>query len=361
MATIIAIIADDLTGALDTGTPFLEAGLRVVVAVDVEAAAEAVATGADVVVINTASRAQSPAEAQAKMIQAAKAFRPATPPIVFKKIDSRLKGNVREETEALATEFGLSHAMIAPAVPDQHRFTRDGMVTGHGVPEPLPIARLFAGSRLATEIIDASSDADLDQAITTLDGATTIAVGARGLGSALARRFASTSSGAGLSPFQRTQRTLFALGSHDPITLAQMEALLQSSMLAGSRDAPAGVLAVDALPHALPLLLRCTGSIQQDATSVAGVFAAGVTRLIEQTRPDMLMMGGGDTAHAILRRLGVQLLEPKGEIEAGIPWFEVRCADGRQIRCAVKSGGFGNAQSLIKVIEANPAKREAGQ
>ncbi|MGO6698375.1 four-carbon acid sugar kinase family protein, partial [Rhizobium ruizarguesonis] len=32
------IVADDLTGALDTGTPFVEAGLSVAVAVDVEAA-----------------------------------------------------------------------------------------------------------------------------------------------------------------------------------------------------------------------------------------------------------------------------------------------------------------------------------
>ncbi|NKN38243.1 four-carbon acid sugar kinase family protein [Agrobacterium sp. a22-2] len=360
MTVLVAIIADDLTGALDTGTPFVEVGLRVVVAVDVDAAAEAVATGAHVVVVNTASRSLPAADAAAEVEKAAAAFQSVTPTIVFKKIDSRLKGNVREETEALATTFGLSRAMIAPAVPDQHRFTRNGMVTGHGVPEPLPIAPLFAGSSLPIDIVDASSDADLDRAITALDGATTIAVGARGLGSALARRFGRKDR-AGLSPFQRTQRTLFALGSHDPITLAQMEALLQSGMLAGSRDAPAGALAVDALPHPLPLLLRCTGAIQQDATSVAQIFAAGVTRLIEQTRPDMLMMGGGDTAHAILRRLGVQLLEPKGEIEAGIPWFEVRCANGRQIRCAVKSGGFGNAQSLIKVIEANPAKREAGQ
>lgn len=358
--TKIAIIADDLTGALDTGTPFVEAGLRVVVAVDAEAAAEAVETGADVVVVNTASRALSPVEAAARVAQAAAAFQSAKPPIVFKKIDSRLKGNVREETEALAKAFDLSRAMIAPAVPDQHRFTRNGMVIGHGVPEPLPIAPLFSQSGLPIEIFDASTDSDLEREIAALDGATTIAVGARGLGGALARRFAQ-SNGAGLSPFQRTQRTLFALGSHDPITLAQMEALLQSGLLAGSCDAPAGELALDVLQQDLPLLLRCTGDIQQDTISVARIFAAGVTRLVEQTRPDMLMMGGGDTAHAILCRLGVQLLEPKGEVEPGIPWFEVRCADGRQIRCAVKSGGFGDAQSLIRVVEANPAMREAGQ
>lgn len=37
MTLKVAIIADDLTGALDTGTLFVDAGLSVVVAIDVEA------------------------------------------------------------------------------------------------------------------------------------------------------------------------------------------------------------------------------------------------------------------------------------------------------------------------------------
>ncbi|MGO7165261.1 four-carbon acid sugar kinase family protein, partial [Rhizobium johnstonii] len=89
-----AIIADDLTGALDTGTPFVEAGLSVAVAVDVEAAEDAIATGCDVVVINTASRALGEREAAERVRLATEALRGVKPAVVMKKIDSRLKGNV---------------------------------------------------------------------------------------------------------------------------------------------------------------------------------------------------------------------------------------------------------------------------
>lgn len=57
MTLEVAIIADDLTGALDTGTPFVDAGLSVAVAIDVDAIPEALLTGCNVVVVNTASRA----------------------------------------------------------------------------------------------------------------------------------------------------------------------------------------------------------------------------------------------------------------------------------------------------------------
>jgi uncharacterized protein YgbK (DUF1537 family) len=69
----------------------------------------------------------------------------------------------------------------------------------------------------------------------------------------------------------------------------------------------------------------------------------------------MIMVGGGDTALAVFRELGVSVLFPKGEIEAGIPWFDVTGVNGRQFRCAVKSGGFGNSDSLLRLIVRNQA------
>ena len=48
--------------------------------------------------------------------------------------------------------------------------------------------------------------------------------------------------------------------------------------------------------------------------------------------------------------LAARVLLPSGEIEAGIPWFEVTLADGRAMRCAVKSGGFGGPNSLLRLI-----------
>jgi uncharacterized protein YgbK (DUF1537 family) len=346
------IIADDLTGALDTGTPFVEAGLSVAVAIDAEAASEALAAGPDVLVVNTASRALPEAQAAERVRAAAVFLRSASPAIVLKKIDSRLKGNVAAESAALAEIFGHREIVIAPAIPDQERFTRRGHVVGRGVDQPLPIAALFKGRRETVLIADAGSDADLDRLVIKHDWKNTLCVGARGIGSAFARSLG-RSDKAGRS-FEPAHKTLFAFGSRDPITTAQMDRLEASGMLRLVVDAPMGAVECGE-GLALPVLLRCSGEIAGDASVVASRFARGVKSVIDDARPDMLMMGGGDTALAIFRELGVSVLIPKGEIEAGVPWFDVTDADGRFFRCAVKSGGFGHSNSLLRLVPRNQA------
>jgi uncharacterized protein YgbK (DUF1537 family) len=358
MTIRVAIVADDLTGALDTGAPFVEAGLSVAVALDVEAVEEAIETGADVIVVNTLSRALAPGQAAERVLRAAILLKRTSPEFVFKKIDSRLKGNVAAECEALAASFDRRRLLVAPAVPDQARHTRAGHVMGFGVTEPLPIEPLFAGCDVTVRIADAASDADLDRVISSLDGSKTIAVGARGLGSALARRLATRPA---RSPFEPSERTLFAFGSRDPITTAQMDALLASGLVRNYREAPSGEIPVECGPAVLPMLLRCSGELTDAADKVAQRFAAGVSHVANDAEPDMLMMGGGDTAYAILCSLGARVLAPKGEIEGGIPWFEVGRSGGRRMRCAVKSGGFGNPQSLIKILQTMPEALQAGQ
>jgi uncharacterized protein YgbK (DUF1537 family) len=348
-----AIIADDLTGALDTGTPFVAAGLSVAVAVDVEAAQDAISTGCDVLVINTASRALSEREAAERVRSAAEVIRDVKPSVVMKKIDSRLKGNVAAESLALKKALGLKTILVAPAIPDQERVTYRGCVVGRGVNRPLPIATLFASSADSVVVADAEHDSDLDQIVEGHDWLTTLGVGARGLGAAFARRLGETGRWP-MMEFTATPRTLFAFGSRDPITSVQMNRLEASGALRVLTDAPMGEIECGE-GLALPALLRCTGEMEADAALVARRFADGVKVVLDDTRPEMLMVGGGDTALAVFQALGVRVLAPKGEIEAGIPWFDVSAPDGPQFRCAVKSGGFGNPDSLLKLVLRNQA------
>ncbi|WP_426123871.1 four-carbon acid sugar kinase family protein [Pararhizobium sp. PWRC1-1] len=350
MTLQVAIIADDLTGALDTGTPFVDAGLKVAVAIEVDAIAQALARKPDVIVINTASRALSAGAASQEMQAALTALGSTKPLILFKKIDSRLKGNVTAESIALAGMTGRNRIVVAPAIPDQQRFTIDGAVTGRGVETPLPIRTLFPADPLAIDVYDASTDADLDDLVGRTDWSTTVAVGARGLGSAFARFLARPT--ALRPPFPQSTDTLFAFGSRDPITSAQIEHLAKHRQLVAIADALAGELsAVDV--HGLPAVARCSGEQTSNPEHVVARFADGIRQVVEQTRPDMLMMGGGDTALAILKALGASVLSPNGEIEAGIPWFQIESPDGRTICCAVKSGGFGTIDSLLKLVPEN--------
>ena len=324
MSIEVAIIADDLTGALDTSVPFVLAGKRVAAATRRSGLPAALASGAAVVVANTGSRGFDAGKAASEVRAAAGLLKKAEPRIVFKKIDSRLKGNVGAEARALAESFGFADLVVAPAVPDQKRVTVGGAVTGHGVEAPIRVAPHFDG--LSTRIVDAETIDDIAQATRETDWSRTLAVGARGFGVVLAGAPA-----AAPARFAPDNATLFAIGSRDPITESQIAAL-------------AGV---DGTAGRLPALLRPEGAL--DAEKLER-FADEVAAAVDRLRPTTLVMSGGATALAILDRLGVDLVFPLGEAGAGLPFFLIGNENHPSIRCVVKSGGFGDGAALAALL-----------
>lgn len=337
MSIEIAIIADDLTGALDSSTPLVAAGYRVAAATRPAGLAAALASGAEIIVVSTASRGLPAPKAGRIAAEVAMQLQALRPKLVFKKIDSRMQGNVGVETAAVARAFGLSRAVVAPAVPGQGRFTIGGAVTGRGVPVPIPIAPCF--SEIEIEIGDATTDAELDAIVSRTDWSQTLAVGARGLGIALARR---RETGA-MAPFEAEQQTLFAIGSRDAITAEQVAALSGVAI----HDAPGGVFegAVE-----LPAVLRCTGAYHGNDAEVARRFAVSVMALVERLQPLVLVMSGGDTALTVLDRLGVAVVFPQGEAASGLPTFLIERASRPAIVAVVKSGGFGDSNALAALL-----------
>ena len=115
----VLIVADDLTGALDTSGPFAQQGLTtMVVAQPLDSDADAV-RDARVVSINTDSRQLEPAAAADRVESCVRRFARQRFDIVFKKIDSTLRGNVATETMALLNVCDRKVALIAPAFPAQ--------------------------------------------------------------------------------------------------------------------------------------------------------------------------------------------------------------------------------------------------
>ena len=55
-------------------------------------------------------------------------------PLVFKKVDSTLRGHVGAEIEQIIRTTRISFACLAPASPEQGRIVRDGICYHHGVP-----------------------------------------------------------------------------------------------------------------------------------------------------------------------------------------------------------------------------------
>jgi uncharacterized protein YgbK (DUF1537 family) len=129
----LGVIADDLTGANDTGVQFARRGARTLVSLDWHNLGS-LARSADVLVLNTNSRAV-PARAAAQRARvAAEALRRAGVEAVYKKIDSTFRGNVGQELDAILDVFPGPLTVLTPAFPPAGRAVRDGVLLVRGVP-----------------------------------------------------------------------------------------------------------------------------------------------------------------------------------------------------------------------------------
>ena len=135
MTCSMLIIADDLTGAADGGAVGTRLGLSSFVAMDTAA----IDLSADVVAIDADTRSMGEAEAAAKVRHLVDAARTNDRCLLFKKVDSTLRGHVGAELAATLSAYRASAAVaaiavFAPAFPAAGRTTVGGRVFVRGVP-----------------------------------------------------------------------------------------------------------------------------------------------------------------------------------------------------------------------------------
>ncbi|WP_123043191.1 four-carbon acid sugar kinase family protein [Cohnella candidum] len=118
-----AIIADDLTGANDTGVQFARRGLHASVLLEPDPEA---AKDLDVVVIDTDSRSLPKDDAYRKVKSVSEYLKPYTVEFVYKKIDSTMRGNIGAEIDAVYDVFQPELVIIAPAYPKNKRIVKGG-------------------------------------------------------------------------------------------------------------------------------------------------------------------------------------------------------------------------------------------
>lgn len=128
----LVVIADDLTGANDTGVQFRKAGLSTNVLL--EPKTNCFPEETDIVVIDTDSRSDSSETAERKVRQACRIFPQQGIQNLYKKIDSTLRGNIGTEIFAAYTEFAPVITVIAPAYPKNRRSTIGGYQLLDGLP-----------------------------------------------------------------------------------------------------------------------------------------------------------------------------------------------------------------------------------
>jgi uncharacterized protein YgbK (DUF1537 family) len=130
------LIADDLTGGADAGAQFAKRGVSTLLISlkdhsDIDFSKY---TDRDVLVLNTDSRGLSPEKAFHLASSILKGFENKHFPVIYKKIDSTLRGNIGYELDAILEKTDNSMCFMAPSYPEQDRTLVGGIMMVRGKP-----------------------------------------------------------------------------------------------------------------------------------------------------------------------------------------------------------------------------------
>jgi D-threonate/D-erythronate kinase len=387
---LIAVIADDLTGAADTGVQFVHAGYRTAVFFR---ATEVIEDNLDAVVFDTDSRAMPAGFAAKRVVDAAHAASEAR--TVYKKLDSTLRGNVAAELAAALGGARRERVVVAPAFPAAGRTTVGGIQRVHGVPvdetemanDPqTPVKEAHVPSLLAHAfslvgalgaddiadpelvrgaledyecvVADAERDADLEALVRAVpDPARVLWAGSAGLALALGSVYpgpCAETAGVQRAP---VRPVLVVVGSLSGVVREQVRRLVEAH---GAVDVPVEGKEPNAVQRAVEaasgVLSGRTCAVVHSpeervasSESVLGSLSEVTALLSEEGLFEGLVLTGGATAVGVARRLGASGIRLEGEVETGVP---VGALIGpRPYPVVTKAGGFGGPGTLVGAVE----------
>lgn len=415
----LVVIADDLTGAADTSVQFCPFLKRVWlfpgdIPARVKHPAKAEAWG-----IHTDSRSLPPHQAYLRNKAVASNILEKEPALIYKKVDSCMRGNVGVEVQALLEILGKPCAFIAPAYPEMGRITLGGIHMVHGVPvaqsemgrDPLnpvrsskmeelagdsgriPAAHLDLGfvespeekllGRVAELVskgvrhisFDALEMKHLRKIAQAALKAGALAVGSAGLAAALAQvRFAAKGACPAKLSIAGLKRQLFVVGSKSEKARAQTNFLLAEPAVhhvtVPSIDLPSSEkpwkppLAISS--GCLILAPQVPQGTKPDPRQITQALAAAARQITECWSPQALFLTGGETAQAVLERLGIRRIRLLGELHRGVVVGKAQGALRQGLLVLTKAGAFGDEQVMVSVLRLlrqgiRPDEQEKGE
>ena len=405
----LSVLADDLTGAADTAARCRHFGLQATIFLDIP---EPPLPPGGALAFTSDSR-HLPAAAAGRQARAAAASLRGLDAHWYKKIDSTLRGHIGSELDALLDLLDAPAAVVCPAFPAQERGLRNGYLWlpptpdfrtlgGNQTAPPNPAmpavhlpsllrqqsrypvvalslddvrsgefaARMIQAARgtdarpaRVVVVVDALTNADLDIVVKSHAEALPDALlcGSAGLAGAFARRasargdFPTAPAARGLHAWQ-TVLLIVGSGSesaHRQIAHLRRSELPVNCMTVTPETAVAATASLDPAqpiwllqqPPPLPGAVLEGVEARQRAEHLARIAAA----VLAQRSPDLLILGGGDTAMRVLRRLGVARLPVERELLPGIPLCRAEI-DGRRASVVIKPGSFGGDGTLVELL-----------
>jgi D-threonate/D-erythronate kinase len=407
----VLIFADDLSGAIDCGIACVDAGLTTSVSLGLSS--NGLMTDVSSVDADTRSLPASGAAERLRQLVQAHAADPAV--LVFKKIDSTLRGHLGPEIgaflEVRRAVIEDTVAVMAPAFPIYGRTTVDGMHYVHG--RPLHETEMWKSQKMTGEayiprmleasgltcahlnlamvrnsrtafvdalgkaaetgdvlVCDAETDNDLlaiAEAATAL-GNRAVWVGSAGLVHPLLK-----ARGLGVRAKDKAPHfpepagsILFVIGSTSDATKQQAVTLLSSSDIHGIVVPPEVLLAgsegpdwsaftselSEAVEQKEDVILLCGTEPTVDVADRPKLFVAlAEMTTVLHARVGALVVSGGETARRVLDRWGITALQLHGELERGVRIFTTVIATTLPLTVVIKDGDLGKPPTLLRCRE----------
>lgn len=412
----ILIIADDFTGALDTGVKFSSAGARTKVIMDAEAE---FAMEEEVLVLCAPTRHLPAREAYRVIRRITERAVAAGIRCILKKTDSALRGNIGAELSAVLEGSGERALYFIPALPEMNRVTLEGVHYIDGLPvaqsvfgqdpfEPVTESRVAELLRLQTAlpvrtvsleeaesfrpgeerciyVFDCMSREDMEREVWILSCQSQLRIlaGCAGLGESLPP-YLGLEADAGGETADPMERMTVLCGSVNPITCAQMdygerhggyrrlhvpaECLLEdgTAEYAGWMDRlweaylESDFLMIDSLQPQGEGLLEGTEklTLEEIRQRISGRLGGILKELMDRGGDSPFMIVGGDTLLAFLESIQCSALRPVCEPRPGVVLFRVDYR-GHQYEILAKSGGFGEQDLFVTLQKSAREHRSA--
>ncbi len=389
--TRLAIIADDLTGAADAAVAFANRGHSSRVLLD-----PGFTAGVDVIAVTTESRHLPPSMAADRV--RAMAHHLYGTPLLYKKIDSTLRGNLTAELFALMEAFEVQRALVAPAFPAQGRTTVHGRQLIDGEPlertdfrKQVPtsnlreiflrahdarpvglillsdvrrgasrINELLSARASGIMIADAETDVDLATiARAVLSSGLRLICGSAGLCHPLAQQIQTGRDTSANPPLKARGPIVAIAGSLHSATINQVETA-RAAGIAVIEPVNFATRAIDSIVDQAVILIDrgqdvvIASHLVDDSTpsdlAVSDRLARLADRLLRRVKAGGLVLTGGDVASATCRELGIRAIDLFGEVRAGIPYGALRGGGADMMPVVTKAGGFGDADSIVTAM-----------
>ena len=346
---MIAVLADDLSGAAELAGAALLHGLRAEVQTRFTAD-----TDADLVCIDTDTRLRPPAEAAAIVAQAGREVAAARPEWVFKKCDSVLRGAVLAESRALAGAIGAQSITLLSANPSRGRVIQGGRYRVEGVPlhqtvfrdDPAHprstdlVADLLGGDLAGIATPDAMTPEDVVRQARAVGTHTLPAGGVDCIAAVLAARRAGSAPVVPTVAFVPADRAILAVcGSAVGWPLRQAAASgWREAVFALPHDVAAARRALRTRRRALIGIGDGPATRGRTPAELAAALGAAVAKILRDEPVDRMLLEGGATAIAVIRALGWTRLRASALAAAGVG--VLRPVDDRGPELLVKPGSY---------------------